>query len=62
MPWCLGLGVLEIFCLFGSWVCVGLGFLLRFFNYTLQEPNCQEVCWFTKHLAYCYKRFLDFAR
>ena len=42
MPSRLGLGVLEIFCQFDSWVYVDLGFLLRFFNYTLHTPNCQE--------------------
>ena len=37
----LGIGVLEISGQFDSWVYVDLGLLLRFFNYTLHESNCQ---------------------
>jgi hypothetical protein len=40
----LRVGVLEISGQFDSWVYVDLGFLLRFFNYTLHESNCQADC------------------
>ena len=42
MRWHLGLGVLEIFCQFDSWVYLRSNFLLMcFLKYTLNESDCQ---------------------